>query len=326
MTTHIIQPDLLDFTERVLEKLGVARVAYQFEERTVLLPRNPTDSRGGYVLLVPRDILRDLPIALDWEDISTAASKNTMLRVQLNRFVGRVWKARSRRDKAELRSTVIKDRNAFEALLAVIKAVPRNPYDLNADPRGLVSWTDFVRMAVDKAQLDLEPFRGKQLAISEICEVVDRIVDQFKTLVERKGVWKTLWNDRAPRSEKHAQLVFFAIADSYCKAYDLDLTPEADSNNGPVDFKISHGFSKRVLVEIKLSTNSKLVPGYEKQLETYKAGEETAHAVYLVIDLGDLRKRADRLLETKNRLVAAGKRGSSIVFVDGSRKLSASRR
>jgi len=36
-----------------------------------------------------------------------------------------------------------------------------------------------------------------------------------------------------------------------------------------VDFKFSIGFTRRVLVEIKLTSNSKLVSGFTKQLPTY---------------------------------------------------------
>jgi hypothetical protein len=71
-----------------------------------------------------------------------------------------------------------------------------------------------------------------------------------------------LYHAGSPRPEKAAQRLFFAIAYAYCKANNLDVTPEADTGNGPVDFKVSLGFTGRVLVEIKLSTNTKLVRGY----------------------------------------------------------------
>ena len=90
-------------------------------------------------------------------------------------------------------------------------------------------------------------------------------------MVENKGLWKELWDENGkPRKEKASQRLFFAVAYSYCKANNIDLTPEADSGNGPVDFKLSQGFDSKLVVEVKLSTNGRLVHGYEKQLEIYK--------------------------------------------------------
>jgi hypothetical protein len=78
-------------------------------------------------------------------------------------------------------------------------------------------------------------------------------------------------------------MMFFINAYSYCKANDLDLTPEADTGNGPVDFKVSKGFSSRIIVEIKLSNSKKLLDGYHKQLEAYTNAEECSTSYYLVI-------------------------------------------
>ncbi len=87
--------------------------------------------------------------------------------------------------------------------------------------------------------------------------------------------WKSLWYKNKRLPEKYAQRLFFAVAYNYCKVNNLDITLEADSGTGPVDFKLSTGFDSRVLVEVKLSSNGKLVAGYQKQLESYKAAEET---------------------------------------------------
>lgn len=324
MTTNIALPDLLDFNERVLPQLKVAVEAFEFGDRKAMLARNPV-AGGGHLLLVPRDVLRHLPIAKDWSDISSAASKNAALRGNLNRAVANLWATRTKKNKAELRSSLLGNKKAFESLLQVLKEMPKEPYDLDADPQGLVAWTEFVRMAVAAAPLDLTTYKGHALSIDEVRGVVSKIVGQFKTLIENKGIWKELWSEGKPRPEKSAQRLFFAIADSYCKAYDLDLTPEADAGNGPVDFKVSLGHSKRVLVEIKLSSNPKVVRGYERQLERYRLGEDTEHATYLVIDLGELGDREKQLLKCRNAMVAAGKRPSEIIVVDGSPRKSASK-
>jgi hypothetical protein len=50
-----------------------------------------------------------------------------------------------------------------------------------------------------------------------------------------------LYHAGRPRPEKAAQRLFFAVAHAYCKAHNLDLTPKADTGNGPGDFKVSAG-------------------------------------------------------------------------------------
>lgn len=55
---------------------------------------------------------------------------------------------------------------------------------------------------------------------------------------------------------------------------------------GSLRVKLPIGFAGRVLVEIKLPTNNKVVAGYSKQLARYKAAEETLAGYYLVIHVG----------------------------------------
>ncbi len=129
----------------------------------------------------------------------------------------------------------------------------------------------------------------------------------------------------ACNSGKAAQRLFLAVADSYCKANDLDLSPETDSGGGPVDFKVASGSTAKVLVEIKLSSNPKVVDGYTKQLEVYKAAEQASRAVYLVIDVGGMGTKDDRLIKIRNRASRRGDQPSELVFVNGARRRSASR-
>ena len=98
-----------------------------------------------------------------------------------------------------------------------------------------------------------------------------------------------------------------------------------DTGNGPVDFKVSNGFTGRVLVEIKLSRNSKLIDGYTKQLEAYKTAEETLKGFYVVIDVGHMSDKDTRRLRIKNDAAERGETVSPIVFVDGGRRASASK-
>lgn len=161
--------------------------------------------------------------------------------------------------------------------------------------------------------------------VASICAVVEEIIAQFRFLIEHRRLSEELFYHGRPRPEKSGQRLFFAVAYAYCKANNIDLTPEADTGNGPVDFKLSAGFAGRVLVEIKLSTNSKLVTGYTKQFERYRTAEETAAGYCVVLDVGQMGQKHERLLEARNAAVLAGQRVSPIEIIDGTRRKSASK-
>jgi hypothetical protein len=121
-----------------------------------------------------------------------------------------------------------------------------------------------------------------------------------------------------------SQKFFFAIAKAFCKANNLDISPESNSGRGPVDFKFSRGFNEKVLVEIKLSKNSKLLNGYKKQIQEYSKAEKANYSFYLVIDVGGSQKRIDALLaEYKKNL--SNKNSPEIIIVDAKFKPSASK-
>jgi hypothetical protein len=87
-------------------------------------------------------------------------------------------------------------------------------------------------------------------------------IDMFKHHVENGNLWEELWINGNFKRERAAQLIYFAIADCFCIANDIDILPEANMGGGPIDFKFSKGYSARVLVEIKRS-NGTVVHGYE---------------------------------------------------------------
>nr|WP_047169723.1 hypothetical protein [Sphingomonas sp. Y57] len=91
------------------------------------------------------------------------------------------------------------------------------------------------------------------------------------------------------------------------------------------DFKLSTGFTGRVLVEIKLSTNTKLVAGYTRQLERYREAEEAAAGYYVVLDVGQMGRKHERLIAARNDAVLAGQKVSPIEIIDGTRRESASK-
>jgi len=178
---------------------------------------------------------------------------------------------------------------------------------MEGDPLGELVWRRIAETIAGEQPLKIAD--PKKHDAASVAKVIQEIVDQFQFLIEKRRLSEELYHEGDPRPEKSAQRLFFAVAHAYCKANNLDLTPEADTGNGPVDFKMSSGFRGRVLVEIKLSTNPNVETGYTKQLEAYKNAEETTRGFYIVIDVGHM-----------------GNKGEKLLFaIDGIRRLSASK-
>ena len=149
------------------------------------------------------------------------------------------------------------------------------------------------------------------------------IIDQFQHQIENGNLWELLWIDDKPKKERAAQLLFFAIADTYCKANNIDVSPEANMGGGPVDFKFSKGYNARVVVEFKRDSGT-IEHGYTKQLEIYKDASRTNIGIFVIMDYGKLGKKLAKIKTQQQLKIDAGEDASDIIVIDCSKKKSAS--
>lgn len=325
MTTNIILSDLISFSDRINKTLKIPTKQFKVGNNDYNLVVNPYSDQP--LIFVPNDIVRDLPIASDWSDISRVVRENEDLRERVNDHVGEIWATMTKRQKQRLKNAALKSKEAFEQVMDMIREVEPKPYDFKNDRNGESFWTELLNQIPRDYPYDLSNYANRKLSTDEIVEIVNKILSQFQDLIENKGLWKELWDDNGePRKEKASQRLFFAVAYSYCKANNIDLTPEADSGNGPVDFKLSQGFDSKLVVEVKLSSNGSLVHGYEKQLEIYKKADDTDLGIFLLIDVGGIGKKYDAVQKIRNDFIKEYGKASDIWYVDGSQKASASKR
>lgn len=327
MVANVVLGDLIKFNDRILSHFSIPREKVTLNLRNgnsydAFLPVNPCltgDVRP--IILVPLDILRELPIATDWSDVADAAAQNQQLRDRINKHIAELWKSRTLKDKGEIRRWALQKKESFTDFMDMVHSAEKTPYDSEHDPSGELFWrglADRLR-AHGLKTLDVPA----QLDLNGVVSIVEQIIERFRFHIEDRRLSEELYAGGKARPEKAAQRMFYVVADAYCAANNLDLTPEADTGNGPVDFKVAQGRG-RVLVEIKLS-KGKVVSGYTRQLERYKTAEETTKGFYLVIDVGAMGKKRTELLAAKNAAAARGEATSPIVFIDGIRKPSASK-
>lgn len=325
MATNIILPDLISFSNRVNKTLKIPTKTFKLGTNNHNLVVNPYSDQP--LIFVPNDIVRDLPIASDWSDISRVVRENEELRERVNNHVGEIWATMTKKQKQRLKKAALSSKEAFQQVMDMIREVEPKPYDFKNDRNGESFWTELLNQIPRDYPCDLSNYADRVLSVDEVLKVVNEILSQFQNLIENKGLWKELWDENGkPRKEKASQRLFFAVAYSYCKANNIDLSPEADSGNGPVDFKLSQGFDSKLVVEVKLSNNGRLVHGYEKQLEIYKKADDTDLGVFLIIDVGGIGKKYDVVQNIRNNFIKEYGKASDIWYVDGNQKASASKR
>lgn len=321
-TTRVIVRQLAKLTEAFCQAHGVPTKKSD-EDQEFGLPLF-TDRKGHpkFAVLVPRDIVRELPVANDWSEIEAAASTTQSIRDRVNAFLGGLAKPTVADRKAALRSAVMGSAELFDLFLQSIKEFAAH-YDVNKDALG------YYRL---KAVLgsDKSPFKTDKKydfsgGISSIVAMVHETIAMFKHHVEKGNLWEELWIDGVPKKERAAQLIYYALADCFCIANDIDISPEANMGGGPIDFKFSKGYSARVLVEMKRSGGT-VKHGYEKQLEFYKEAARTFHGIFVVIDFGDLGEKLSQIQSIRSIRLEAGEPASDIVIIDARPKASASKR
>ncbi|MGO9265458.1 MAG: hypothetical protein ACLQBA_11360 [Candidatus Binataceae bacterium] len=155
MTCRVILPDLFQFNRRILRELKIPTTDYEFDDVKVRLAANPK-LRNQPVVLVPLDILRSLPIAADWDDVSRAVAHNESLRRRVNNDIGNIWAWRTRRDKAQLRDAIIRSKRSFDTAMDMLNAVEKAPYEYSRDPEGEFFWRRLLSSLAQTEPFNIE--------------------------------------------------------------------------------------------------------------------------------------------------------------------------
>lgn len=323
LTSRIIFPQLAEITREfcLTNSIPIRKsdVSPNFE-----LPhfKGHTGRMRAFVL-VPRDIVRDLPIAQDWSEVFIAANENQAIRDRVNEFLAGIAKPTVADRKAALRRATMQSDKAMNDFVRAMKEAA-NCYDSEDDALGYYKLRAILNSDI-AAFLSPAKFESSKGPL-EVKRVVMETIEMFKHHVEKGNLWEELWVDGKPKKERAAQLMYFAIADCYCRANNIDISPEAHMGGGPIDFKFSVGYSTRVLVEMKRSGGN-VVHGYEKQLEIYKDAARTNYAIFVVIDYGDgVASKLNAIREIQTARQTAGEEASEIVVIDATPKASASKR
>ncbi|MFC5525917.1 hypothetical protein ACFPPA_09200 [Rhodanobacter ginsengisoli] len=321
MTANVIRVDLAKFTKRVYGELlveGARPVKIDVQNG---MPLNPYT--GAPILLVPRSLLRDLPVAFEWSRKDIIAADNEDLRMRLNSLIGSSWREAIKSfSKERFKNILLENPDLIDDLVKVYSEKVASPYNFVEDRAGEYLWFPATQAVTKEFPLSLQPFDPN--SVDEVEVMVLTICEKFKSLVEDNGLCDLFYNsDGSHKNESAMQLVFFGVADAYCHANKVMIARESNSGRGPVDFKFGSNQENSVLVEIKKSTNtSGLKKGVTRQLPQYMKSEGSKRAIYLVIDIGYTKSSINSLNQVNKSINGTA---IKIFHIDGNPKPSASK-
>ena len=315
LTGNIIVEYLADISEKFFALHRAPTQDFIIRGRAYKLPLNPFTN--SYILTVPKDILKPLPKANDRSEIDRVARENAEIRDRYSQLLGNAARASVTTSKRALRKIVLSSKHSAEAVVQAL-LVPHPTYDPNADLWGFYAFKDVLnRTPADFSDSGVGSGTEPLAVVHAICRM-------FKQLVEQNNLYELLWFKNEPRYERAAQLVFFAVAQMFCKQNNIDVSPETNMGGGPVDFKFSRGHKAKVIVELKLSHGT-VEAGYRKQLPRYQDAAPGSKGVFVVIDVGNLRKKLASIQEYRAERVSRGEEMPDIYYVDARKKPSASK-
>ncbi|MFH1496206.1 MAG: hypothetical protein ABII82_00135 [Verrucomicrobiota bacterium] len=321
MTIFIILDDLSAYNKRVAKTLGVKTCERLVHGKKATFVKAKHGS--SEILLIPVSLLAQLPLAQCVQDIDMVTAYGESLRNRLNKEIGKIWKKHSGTfTKSQVKGALLGNPKLLKDFLKAYIKADAQPYDLEKDPLGIVTWH---RASRESARANPKPLTPPK-DTAGVRDVVRSICEQFKFLIEEKGLQDLLFNESdAPKREGASQLLFFGVADAYCAASNLDISREPQTGRGPADFKVSKGYHERVIVELKLSSNGKYLDGLTEQLPTYLHAEKAAFGFLVLIKVGHHDLRLKKLGKLHSALTAEGKKLPELVVIDALKKPTASK-
>lgn len=123
---------------------------------------------------MPRDVLRDLPLALGCDDLALVASHNQALRDKVNELIGSTWrKAANYASKKDVRAVMLKYPEILSDLIEQYRRKAWTKYDFDEDRAGQVVWHEAANVAAAEHLLQL--MLTEKPTIGDVAAVVTAI-------------------------------------------------------------------------------------------------------------------------------------------------------
>ena len=302
-TTNFAKKYLLDYTAAFASdylaphqcaEYTIKKVEFDYERETWKPVKYclPTFN-GDYVLLTPKDILtRDetfinrLDMIRNLEQIAPSVSDKT-LRFELNNYFRNVLhkkqKEVSRQEKDNAALSLI--REYPELIDYYLKHKEENEEQATSVSKEVVKQ---VELLFNKQLQDLVLLLNNNTDFykeeANSYDAAYKRVQFLKTVIEDMDGYRLFYVKDVPiKRESDLQVMYRLV----WYASSFDVSREVNNGRGSVDFKISKGSRDITLVEFKLASNTKLRNNLAKQVEVYKAANQTDKAIKVVLFFTD---------------------------------------
>lgn len=314
-----LREEFIRYTQRIAKEFGFK--TFRFNEQYDL-PFFYHQSKGKLritpIIFVPTEIIRNIPTA-EYEDGHFYSDYNDVIRRRISKDVGLAW--RDMANKKLLKEKLLSHPQVMSKMASIYRGLKGQAYDFENDDEFIYT-TAVIEELIGQEPMPLKAIEDSQEAILYIAR---QICLQFKKMIEDNRMSDLLFYKDKFKGEKTVQRLFILLADAYCKISDIDMSPEDDYGMGPVDFKLSSGYSRKVLLEVKLAKSSQLMHGLEVQLPAYLKAESTAKGIYMVVMT---EQNDEQIVSDFWNKVAANKLPGSlhdnIIVIDARKRKSAS--
>ena len=289
MTTNLLKNRFITYTQRIcnlyeipMEMVRIQNAYFDYEYKhwcagKYLLPINPYKNNSP-IILVPKDFLNVLP-EINSDDFQSTIDLSERIRNDFNYEIDRNL------DKEKIAEIAIEHYDLVKEYIDIVEKREACSFGELMKKTLRYAWYELSKDIVSLNKFEFGVIGDDTAFLNKILE----FTNYYKDFVEIRSGYKLLWNEKrtAPRSEEDVQILFKGILDEHCRANNIDFTREVNQAMGPVDFRFSSGYSKRVLLEAKLAKNTKFWNGLKKQLPKYMQIDSCNLGIFLVIVFTD---------------------------------------
>lgn len=315
MIATIILPDIINYTKRINKELHIVPMVHpelQYDDELVW-----NKYKKCHLLLLPLDILQELPIAKCWDDIDRVIQENEGIRREINKAVSEEWyKWASSQKKHYIKEQIFKNPQKCARVIEAYRQTTVPPINLSSDLDYFVAVL-FKQMKKSGISFEVERKEGKTSY-----QAAEDILNIFKSWIENNRGWSIILETESSKREKVVQRLLHLGAKNYIQTNDLDISFEPDAGRGPADFKVSRG-SDITVGEIKLSSNGQYLHGYTVQIEEYAEAEGTKQKIFVFVDIGNC-GRLKRIIEEHRKRSETEENVTKLIIIDSTSKTAAS--
>lgn len=300
MISNIIYDDLLKYSENMFKKINISELSeIQYLNNKYYIKKRPN---GSNLILIPKQILSNIPPFIDYYSIQEIIDENINVKQEIYSMFYEANKKLKNKTISQVNIQDLEKNQVFEIIkeFNLCNKILSNNSSLNVEPYDFEIDEDGIHKPIDKI-FKLYADREKDI-VSEVLKIrnsnfsglVEGLIDNYKFIIENKGLNKDLYHEIKTKSgkkylrnknESFSHRLFIATLEGIKKIVNFDYTFEPKSANGEVDFRFTRG-DEVIVVEFKLSTN-KLKLGYNTQLVEYMKREKSNQGYYVIIKVKD---------------------------------------